>query len=954
MEAEKTGAPGRPSVVGGSSRVVQPLAGPVASAIEAQGPPLLIVAPDTTIVFATQAAVRLLGRELATAKFTDFVDAADRDLVRRAAERGKPWMRVVGCPLVPSGALHCQILAPADPGSAEAGLVVVALDDKVGLRRRVAELEASHVQNLALLEAMPDLLFRISKELTFLDYRDPTTRGLGVAPEAFLGKRLDEFLPSEIAALVRPNLVEALETGKTVTYPSYYDYEDGLHTFDNRVVKSGEGEVVLICRDTTEQTRAVHALERNQARFQRIVENSREYTAITDENDIITFVSAPVESIIGFTPEELVGTSSRDLIHPKDGPSADLALARMRSHSDPRPARLRLRVKGGGWRVIEATTKWLFEDDLIGGRLTHCRDITDYVEVQDNLRDSLARLDAIVETAAEGILTIGADGMVRSLNRAARRMFRLGDGDADAITIASLFTEHSRLRITATMQRAADGGSEPLASLPTELECLRPDGSSFPVSLSMSRIEHDDEVIFAAIVRDDSESRALERQLEYQATHDVLTGLPNRNLFMANLERSLRLSVSQGHSVALLFLDLDRFKIVNDSLGHAAGDRLLCAVASRLTTAVRGDATVARFGGDEFLVLCPEIRTQAEATVIADRVLDTLRESIDIGGEIADAIFVSASVGVVIYRPELGTIEPEVMVRSADVALYRAKELGRDRYEVFDWTDSSKNLNRLSIETALRHAIARNELVVHYQPVQSLGSRTFTGTEALIRWNHDGNLIAPGRFIHIAEESDLIVDIGTWILREACRQTAEWQKLEGHRELSVAVNVSGRQLDRADFPDTVRGVLLETGLAPAALTLEITETRLVHDDSATLETLRALKRTGVSLAIDDFGTGYSSLGYLRSLPVDILKLDRCFTSQLEHDRHTHEIVRTITALAHTLGMTVVAEGVETEGQLAALLALACDHAQGFLLARPAASSAVGDMLAQQTRSIVRR
>ena len=229
MEAEKTGAPGRPSVVGGSSRVVQPLAGPVASAIEAQGPPLLIVAPDTTIVFATQAAVRLLGRELATAKFTDFVDAADRDLVRRAAERGKPWMRVVGCPLVPSGALHCQILAPADPGSAEAGLVVVALDDKVGLRRRVAELEASHVQNLALLEAMPDLLFRISKELTFLDYRDPTTRGLGVAPEAFLGKRLDEFLPSEIAALVRPNLVEALETGKTVTYPSYYDYEDGLH-----------------------------------------------------------------------------------------------------------------------------------------------------------------------------------------------------------------------------------------------------------------------------------------------------------------------------------------------------------------------------------------------------------------------------------------------------------------------------------------------------------------------------------------------------------------------------------------------------------------------------------------------------------------------------------------------------------------------------------------------------
>ena len=318
MESENTDAPGRSAVGSGSGRVVQPLAGPVVSAIEAQGPPLLIVAPDTTIVFATKAAVRLLGRELATAKFTDFVGPADQGPVRRAAERGRPWMRVVGCPLVPSGWLHCQILAPADPRSAESDLVVVALDDKVGLRRRVAELEASHVQNLALLEAMPDLLFRISKELTFLDYRDPTTKGLGVAPEAFLGKRLDEFLPAETVALVKPNLIEALESGKTITYPSHYDYDDGLHTFDNRVVKSGDGEVVLICRDTTEQTRAVHALERNQARFQRIVENSREYTAITDENDIITFVSAPVERIIGFTPDELVGTSSMDLIHPDD------------------------------------------------------------------------------------------------------------------------------------------------------------------------------------------------------------------------------------------------------------------------------------------------------------------------------------------------------------------------------------------------------------------------------------------------------------------------------------------------------------------------------------------------------------------------------------------------------------------------------------------------------------
>jgi Amt family ammonium transporter len=398
----------------------------------------------------------------------------------------------------------------------------------------------------------------------------------------------------------------------------------------------------------------------------------------------------------------------------------------------------------------------------------------------------------------------------------------------------------------------------------------------------------------------------------------------------------------------VLFLDLDRFKIVNDSLGHAAGDRLLGAVATRLTTAVRGDATVARFGGDEFLVLCPDLEDPRDVKPLVNRVLGVLRDSIDIGGETSEEVFVSASAGVAVYRPDLGVIEPEVMVRNADVALYRAKELGRGRFEIFDWLESSKNQNRLSTETALRHAVARDELLVHYQPVWSMSQHRFAGTEALIRWNHDGVLIAPARFIPIAEESDLIVDIGLWVLRQACAQTALWRQNPHLADLTVAVNVSGRQLDRPDFPATVRAVLEDTGLDPSALTLEITETRLVHDDETTLAQLHELKSTGVQLAIDDFGTGYSSLGYLRNLPVDVIKLDRCFTSQLEHDRHTHEIVRTITTLAHTLGMSVVAEGVESDAQLAALRGLSCDHAQGFLLARPAPSDEIGPLLITQS------
>jgi Amt family ammonium transporter len=910
--------------------------------------PVLVLESDTTVVFASRSAHELLGVDLTRRAFSDLLDEGDRESVCAAVAEGEPWIGPVRFTDAVEGSFQVQIVGRFAAPASDGELVLVELGARVETPQRLVELEAAHQRSMALLEAMPDLLFRISSDLTFLDYRDPTLAGLGVAPEDFLGKRLDEFLPPEITDLVAPNLREALETDRTVTYASHYDYEDGRHTFDNRVVKSGDQEVVLICRDTTEQTRAVQALQRNQARFQRIVELSREYTAITDENEIITFVSAPVEQILGYRPDEMVGMPWVEMVHPDDLTAFNAPIADRRELIEERPVRLRLRMKNGGYRDIEATTKVLLDDELVGGLLTHCRDITDYVAVEDSLRESLARLDAIVDTAAEGILTLSLDGTVQSLNRAARKMFRLGDDGLDQVNVGSIFTEESHSLVMAAMRDATATLGASLHSLPSELACMRTDGTTFPVSASMSSIERENEIVFAAIVRDDSERRALERQLEYQATHDALTGLPNRNLFMVNLERAIRRSAIEHRHVAVLFLDLDRFKIDNDSLGHAAGDRLLGAVATRLTTAVRGDATVARFGGDEFLVLCPDLEDPRDVKPIVNRVLGVLRESIDIGGETSEEVFVSASAGVAVYRPDLGVIEPEVMVRNADVALYRAKELGRGRFEIFDWLDSSKNQNRLSTETALRHAIARDELLVHYQPVWSMSQHRFAGTEALIRWNHDGVLIAPARFIPIAEESDLIVDIGLWVLRRACAQTAKWRLNPLLADLTVAVNVSGRQLDRHDFPATVRAVLEESGLDPSALTLEITETRLVHDDEATLAQLHELKSTGVRVAIDDFGTGYSSLGYLRNLPVDIIKLDRCFTSQLEHDRHTHEIVRTITTLAHTLGMTVVAEGVESDAQLSALYGLSCDHAQGFLLARPAPSDEVGPVLITQS------
>ncbi|HUP71803.1 MAG TPA: EAL domain-containing protein [Acidimicrobiales bacterium] len=848
-----------------------------------------------------------------------------------AVTAGTEWDGYVGTLGDVRRTVECKSTPVVHAEGFDAAITCVSLTDRTEEVNRIAELEAAHERSLALLDAMPDLLFRISSDLTFLDYRDPTTKGIDVPPDQFLGKRLDAFLPPEIVRLVEPNLLETLATNQVVTYPSFYDYEDGRHTFDNRVVKSGPAEVVLICRDTTEQTRAEIALRRNQARFQRIVQFSREYTSITDADNTITFISAPVERILGYTPEELVGTNCMDLIHPDDLASGTIANRRTvtRGGSVP-PLRVRVRHKSGEWRVFETTAKPLFDDELVGGLLTHCRDITDYVDVEETLRQSVTRLDAILETAADGIITFDADGAIELVNSAAQQMFGVSEASLLHTKVGVLLTADGQRAVQHMLERAALREDDALAPLADDLEGIRGNGATFPLTLSVSHVRLGENHLFTAIIRDMSERHALQRQLEYQATHDALTGLPNRSLFHANLERAMRQSAITGKSLSVLFMDLDRFKNVNDSLGHALGDQLLCAVANRLTGTLRGDGTVARFGGDEFLILC-ELDEQSEVYPIANRLLEALRRPFEVGTE---EVFLGASAGIAMYDPRIGS-DVGTLIRNADVALYRAKEKGRSRYEVFDADIHARSQQRLTIENALRHAIEREELVTFYQPIVSLSTDRFHGTEALIRWQHDGRLMAPSSFIEIAEESGFIIDIGTWILGEACRQTHRWQQRPELAALGVSINVSGRQLDQPDFPRRVRDAVESTRIDPSTVTLEITETTLIYDDPRTLRQLSALKELGVKIAIDDFGTGYSSIGYLRHLPIDTIKIDRSFISQLEHDLQTTAIVNTITTLAHTLGMKVVAEGVENARQLEILRSAGCDCVQGFFFARPA-------------------
>jgi diguanylate cyclase (GGDEF)-like protein/PAS domain S-box-containing protein len=481
-----------------------------------------------------------------------------------------------------------------------------------------------------------------------------------------------------------------------------------------------------------------------------------------------------------------------------------------------------------------------------------------------------------------------------------------------------------------------------------ELEITQKNGDRFPAGTRVNRVDDPQSGLpahYVWILADITERKQSEERMRHIAQHDALTGLPNRMALLMRLAQLLPESRRHGWKIAMMFLDLDRFKIINDTLGHQIGDELLREVACRLSAVVRETDFVARLGGDEFVIILPGISSAADAAAVAGKAIAALSTAIEANGH---ELHTSPSIGISLF-PDDGP-DGDTILKNADTAMYHAKAAGRNNFQFFSAEMNLVTSERLSIEHKLRHAIARNELSLCYQPQFRAGDGSPTGVEALLRWHHptDG-MISPDRFIPVAEETGIIVEIGEWVLATACREMKRWIDA-GLKPIRMAVNVSARQLRRRDFSETVASALTVSGLPAELLEIEITESSVMENPKEAIQILDRLGRMGVTLAIDDFGTGYSSLAYLKLFPIDHLKIDRSFVADIETDLNDRAIAFGTIALAHSLGLKVIAEGVETEDQLELLRSNGCDEVQGYLMSKPLYSAAAFTFLHARERS----
>jgi diguanylate cyclase (GGDEF)-like protein/PAS domain S-box-containing protein len=713
-----------------------------------------------------------------------------------------------------------------------------------------------------------------------------------------------------------------------------------------------------------------------------VVDTAAALVVVLDPEGRIRRANPAAEAVTGLVADELRGRPWEDLIRRADLPLVRRQWPELLEAAGAREFDAGVVTRDGGvrqiaWSAIAVRDAAGEPDHLI---LTGI-DITERKRGEQELRRRLKREAAVAELGRRGLegltlpelMNASVELVAEQLDLDRAEVWEVTQYSGELLLTAAHGWEQAevgstRLPAEPTSQpgftlhadapvTVEDFATEPRFSAPAELDTA---GLTSSVSVAIPGPRHPYGVIagHSLVLRTFSQDEALlmqsvahvlgaaierwrsEEAIRHNALHDPLTGLPNRTLFLNRLSHVFAKRDEAASSAAVMFLDIDNFKLINDSLGHDAGDQLLRGIAPRLSEELRPSDTVARFGGDEFVVLCEEVTDGRDALQVAERLQEALSRPFEIAGE---EHFLSASIGVALASGRYST--PEEAMRDADAAMYRAKERGRNTCELFDDAMRERALGRLKMETALRGVIERDELTVYYQPIVSMTEGAVTGVEALLRWRNEGlGAISPLEFIPIAEDTGLIIDLGRWVLDHVCRQAVTWEQELENPPPVVSVNLSPRQVAHAELVPTVARVLADTGLDPSRLGLEITENVLISEADSPWNTLDSLKRLGVQLMLDDFGTGYSSLSYLKRFPVDVLKIDRTFVDGLGKEAEDEAIVKAVIGMARALELGVIAEGVETPRQTEVLLELGCERAQGFCFGRPRPAADITPLL----------
>ncbi len=681
--------------------------------------------------------------------------------------------------------------------------------------------------------------------------------------------------------------------------------------------------MVVVVRDITDLKEAEQRLQISEEKFAKAFHSSPDGMLLTRQSDgKLLEVNEGFTRITGYPIDVLLQHSTLSLGIWVDLKQRQRLIERMHQEGNVRDFGCMIRRKDGQIRLCEVSSRPM----PIGGEacmLTVARDITERHLMQEKLQLAAT----VFESTAEGVLITDTRQHISAVNRAFTEITGYAEHEALGETPRLLASgQHDSAFFVAMWHQLAAVGH-----WQGEIYNRRKNGEVYPCWLTINAVRDRDQVInhFVAVFADISSLKHAQARLDYQAHHDPLTGLPNRTLFESRLQAALNDPGDGNSQGAVLFLDLDRFKHINDSLGHPVGDLLLKGIAQRLKEQVRDVDTVARLGGDEFIILLPGLHHASDAAHIANKLLACFVPPFQAGEH---EFFTSASIGTSLY-PQDG-VDVATLVKNADAAMYRSKAKGRNRVESYTHDLTTQASTRVALEHELRRAIERNELSLHYQPKFSLIDQHLVGAEALIRWNHPtfGD-VAPEHFIALAEENGTILQIGDWVLEQACRQMRTWHR--HYRPFGpLSVNLAGAQLRQTSLLERITGLLHDNQLDPGCLQLEITENFIMSQTEEALEILHQLKHLGVQLAIDDFGTGYSSLSYLKRLPLDILKIDQSFVRGLPDDTHDAAIVRAIIALGRSMQLTVIAEGVETPAQQDFLAAEGCEHMQGYIVSQP--------------------